>query len=101
MKNLFQRMENKNMGLTINKIYEAIEFLEYHGYKVFRDRSGLVDKWVAFHWHGMQPIMHGQIQSVSLEGTYVIKCKNGSKRWIDEKDILKFFDDKKECYEYR
>lgn len=83
------------------QIKEAIDFLERHGYKVFKDRSSLVDKWVAFHWQGMEPIMHGQVQSVSLEGTYTIKCKNGSRKWINEKDILKFFDNKKECYEYR
>ena len=86
---------------TKQQISEAIEFLECHGYKVFKDRSSLVDKWVAFRWHGMEPIMHGQIQSFSLEGTCTIKCKNGSRKWINKKDVLKFFDNKKECYEYK
>lgn len=86
---------------TKQQISEAIDFLETHGYKVFKDKSYLVGKWVAFRWHGMEPIMHGRIQSVSLDGTCTIKCKNGSRKWINEKDVLKFFDDKKECYEYK
>lgn len=86
---------------TRQRIAEAIDFLETHGYKVFKDRHSLVDKWVAFRWHGMEPIMHGQVQSVSLEGTCTIKCKNGSRKWINEKDVLKFFDNKKECYRYK
>lgn len=90
------------MGLTIEQqISEAIEFLKRHNYKIFKDRSNLVDKWVAFRWQGMEPILHGQIYTVALGGTCGIKCKNGSRKWITEKDILKIFNNKKECYEYK
>ena len=83
------------------KIINIINYLEQRGYKVIKDNSSVVGKWVAFRQEGMEPILHGRVRSVTTIGTYAIRCKNGERRFCNVEDILTFFDNKKECYEYR
>ena len=45
------------MGLTKDQqIYAAIDLLKHHGYKVYKDYSMLIGKWVAFWQEGMTHI---------------------------------------------
>lgn len=83
------------------KIINIINYLEQRGYKVIKDNSSVVGKWVAFRQEGMEPILHGRVRSVTIIGTCTIRCKNGERRFCNVEDILSFFDNKKECYEYR
>ena len=90
------------MGLTYDqRIASMIDYLEQRGYKVIKDESSLVDEWIAFKQEGMESILHGKIRSVTSCGTCIIRCKNGERRFCNVEDILAFFDNKKECYEYR
>lgn len=83
------------------KIINIINYLEQQGYKIIKDNSSVVGKWVAFRQEGMEPILHGRVRSVTTIGTCAIRCKNGERRFCNVEDILAFFDNKKECYEYR
>lgn len=83
------------------KIINIINYLEQRGYKVVKDNSSVVGKWVAFRQEGMEPILHGRVRNVTTIGTCAIRCKNGERRFCNVEDILAFFDNKKECYEYR
>ena len=83
------------------KIINIINYLEQRGYKVIKDNSSVVGKWMAFRQEGMEPILHGRVRSVTDVGTCVIRCKNGERRFCNVKDVLKFFDNKRECYEYK
>lgn len=56
---------------------------------------------MAFRQEGMKPILHGRVRSVTDVGTCVIRCKNVERRFCNVKDVLKFFDNKRECYEYK
>ena len=90
------------MGLTYDqRITSIINYLEQRGYKVTKDESSLVGKWCAFKQEGMEPILHGKIRNVTSCGTCIIRCKNGQRRFCNVKNILAFFENKKECYEYK
>ena len=50
---------------------------------------------------GINKIMHGWIKDTILESELlVVKCKNGEQRCIKPEQILGFFKNKKECYEF-
>lgn len=83
------------------KIINNVNYLEQQGYKVIKDNSSVIGKWVAFRQEGIEPILHGRVRIVTTIGTCAIRCKNGERRFCDVKDILVFFDNKKECYKYR
>lgn len=90
------------MGLTYEQqINSAKEFLENHGYIVKKDYSTFVGKWITFWQKGMKPILHGRIEDTRLESELlVVKCKNRERRYITAEQILGFFENKKECYEF-
>ena len=56
---------------------------------------------MTFRQEGMEPILHGRVRSVTDAATCAIRCKNGHGRFCDVKDVLKFFENKRECYEYK
>lgn len=90
------------MELTYEqRINSAKEYLENHGYIVKRDYSTFIGKWIAFKQRGINKIMHGRIESTTLESKLlVVKCKNREWRYIEPEQILGFFENKKECYEF-
>lgn len=90
------------MGLTYEqRINSAKEYLESHGYIVKKDYSTFIGKWIAFEQRGINKIMHGRIESTTLESKLlVVKCKNREWRYIEPEQILGFFENKKECYEF-
>ena len=52
-KDRMSNQENNNMELTkYQQIYAAIDLLKHHGYKVYKDYSMLIGKWVAFWQEG-------------------------------------------------
>lgn len=62
--------------------------------------SGKIGKWVAFTQEGMEQTLHGKV--IRVNGScMVIKCKNGETRYANINDCYKFFDNKKECYEFK
>ena len=64
------------MGLTKDQqIYAAIDLLKHHGYKVYKDYSMLIGKWVAFWQEGMTPILHGKVIEVCGEDNTYFKVK--------------------------
>lgn len=77
------------------KIINIINYLEQRGYKVIKDNSSVVGKWVAFRQESMEPILHGRVRSVTDTNTCVIRCKNGLRRFCDVEDILAFFGKKR------
>lgn len=83
------------------RIINIINYLEQRGYKVIKDNSSVVGKWMTFRQEGMEPILHGRVRSVTDAATCVIRCKNGHRRFCDVKDVLKFFENKREYYEYK
>ena len=90
------------MGLTKEqRINSSIAFLEANGYKVVKDYSNLIGKWVAFHQEGMTPILHGKVVSVSEKGDCRIKCKNGYYRYKNINEIIEFCDSKEWCYKIK
>ena len=91
------------MELTYEqRINSAKEFLESHGYIVKKDYSTLfVGKWIAFEQRGMNEVLHGKVESVIYPSELlVVKCKNRVRRYISPEQILTFFKNKKECYEF-
>ena len=56
---------------------------------------------MAFRQEGMKSILYGKVRSVTDAATCVIRCKNGQRRFCDVKDVSNFFDNKRECYEYK
>ena len=63
--------------------------------------STFVGKWIAFEQRGINKIMHGWIEDTILESELlVVKCKNRERRYIRAEQILAFFENKKECYEF-
>lgn len=92
------------MGLTKDQqIYAAIDLLKYHGYKVYKDYSMLIGKWVAFWQEGMTHILHGKVIEVCGEdNTYFkVKCKNSYYRYVAMIDVIEFCDNKSDCYAIR
>lgn len=92
------------MGLTKDQqIYAAINLLKHHGYKVYKDYSMLIDKWVAFWQEGMTPVLHGKVIEVRGEdNTYFkVKCKNSYYRYVAMNDVIEFCDNKSDCYAIR
>ena len=56
-----------------------------------------VGKWVAFRQEGMPMVLHGKV--ITNCGTcYMVKCKNGCKRFPGLEDVIGFYDSKEECY---
>ena len=89
-------MENK----TYEKIYECVNYLKEYGYEVYKRSDSKVNKWIAFRQEGMPCVLHGKI--IHDCGTYyVIKCKNGQKRFAGLNDVIDFYDSKAECYSIR
>lgn len=90
------------MGLTKEqRVNAAIEFLEANGYKVVKDYSKLIGKWVAFYQEGMTPILHGKVISVTEHGICRVKCKNGCYRYKNINGIIEFCDSKEWCYKIK
>lgn len=84
------------------QIIAAINFLNQNGYVVRMNLQKYINKWIAFTQRGMEPILHGRIISVSnFDEFFYVKCKNGEIRYPNVKDAIKFFDSKKECYEFK
>lgn len=65
------------------------------------DYSGLLHKWVAFRQEGMRQVLHGRIVFTRPDGLLYVRCKNAATRFVEAKDVLKIFDNKIECYEYK
>lgn len=62
--------------------------------------SDKIGKWIAFKQEGMEPVLHGQVKGVN--GTCMkVKCKNACLRFASLKDCYKFFDEKRECYDFK
>lgn len=84
------------------QIIAAINFLNQNGYIVRMNLQKYINKWIAFTQRGMEPILHGRIISVSnFDEFFYVKCKNGEIRYPNIEDAIKFFDSKKECYEFK
>ena len=85
------------------QINAAIELLTNHGYKVYKDYSALVGKWVAFWQEGMMPVLHGKIIEVHGEDRpyFKVKCKNSYYRYVGMRDVIEFCDEKADCYAIR
>lgn len=92
-------MEKINhMGLiSEQQIHAAIDLLIHSGYKVYKDYSMLVGKWVAFQQEGMTPILHGKVVEVCND-VFKVKCKNACYRYILMDNVIEFCDDKSVCY---
>ena len=104
----------KNVSDDDREVLAAVDFLPFeeenfldkdgeiveiwrHSSNFYADRLG---KWVAFKQEGIPFTLHGKIVSVS--GTcFVVKCKNGSKRYPMIHEIYKLFDTKEECYQFK
>lgn len=43
------------------KIINNVNYLEQQGYKVIKDNSSVIGKWVAFRQEGIEPILHGRV----------------------------------------
>lgn len=54
-------------------------------------------KWVAFRQEGMSPILHGKVIK-DYQSWYVVRCKNGEKRFPGIENIIEFYDLKEDCY---
>lgn len=80
------------------KIKEAKEFLEANGYKVYKDYSCRIGKWVAFRQEGMKPVLHGRVVWINIFEHYKVRCKNGEIRFPKSYDIIGVYDNKSECY---
>lgn len=80
------------------RIESSIAFLESNGYIVGFDYSGLIGKWAAFRQKGMEPILHGMVEDVTIKGRCTIKCKNGCFRFTNIEDVIEFCDEKEFCY---
>lgn len=65
------------------------------------DYSELLNKWIAFRQEGMSQILHGRIVKTRPDGLLYVRCKNATTRFVEVKDTLEFFDNKKDCYEYK
>lgn len=67
---------------------------------IFLEKIG---KWVAFKQEGMQQVLHGKVIKLTgmSDDCFVVKCKNGERRYVNMNDCYKFFDSKKECYEFK
>lgn len=65
------------------------------------DYSELLHKWVAFRQEGMQQVLHGRIVKTRPGGLLYVRCKNAATRFVEVKDVLKIFDNKIDCYEYK
>lgn len=91
------------MGLTYEQwINSAKEYLESHGYIVKKDYSTFVGKWIAFEQKGMNKVLHGIVENTMWDSELlIVKCKNRVRRHITPEQILAFFENKKECYEFR
>lgn len=59
-----------------------------------------IGKWVAFRQDGMSQTLHGQVIRVN-GGCFVVKCKNGCRRYPNASECYKFFDNKEECYNFK
>lgn len=73
------------------KIINIINYLEQRGYKVLKDNSSVVGKWMAFRQEGMEPILYGRVRSVTDAGTCVIRCKNGGKKILQCERCFEIF----------
>ena len=93
--------EYENMNKE-EQIMLAINFLNQNGYTVCMDLKKYKNKWIAFKQQGMKTILHGKIISVSsFDGFFCVKCKNNEIRYPKVENVIKFFDSKKECYEFK
>lgn len=62
-----------------------------------KNTESYIGKWVAFRQEGMPMVLHRKI-IYDCKTYYVIKCKNGQKRFAGLKDVIGFYDSKAECY---
>lgn len=72
----------------IEKVLEREDYLQYE------------DKWIAYHREGMSQILHGKCIRQNLNCLYIKKKKGRRMDYIDVSQIIKVFDNKKECYEF-
>lgn len=92
-------MENMN---NAEQIIAAINFLNQNGYVVRMNLQKYINKWIAFTQRGMEPILHGRIINVSnFDEFFYVKCKNNEIRYPKVEDVIKIFNSKKECYEFK
>lgn len=59
-----------------------------------------IGRWIAFKQEGMSQTLHGKVIKINGD-CFVVKCKNGGRRYVNVNDYHKFFDDKKKCYSFR
>lgn len=64
------------------------------------DTGKCIGKWIAFKQEGMPMVLHGKI-IYDCKTYFVIKCKNGQKRFAGLEDIIGLYDSKSECYSIR
>ena len=80
------------------KIKEAKEFLEANGYKVYKDYSYCIGRWVAFRQEGMRPVLHGKVRTVDVSGCCMVKGKRAKIRFANVDKIIGIYDKKSDCY---
>lgn len=82
---------------TREKICECIEYLKKYGYEVHKRDYDKLNKWIAFRQEGMPMVLYGKV--ITNCGTYyMVKCKNGCKRFPRLEDVIGFYDSKEDCY---
>lgn len=90
--------EELNYITPSEEIEDAIHLLDRNGYVVGRNYDYLIGKWVAFHWEGMKPVLHGKVLEVDTTGLCKVRCPNAERRWVYVGEVLEFFNTKSECY---
>lgn len=91
--------ENMN---NAEQIIAAINFLNQNGYIVCTNLEVYTDKWIAFKQSGINSMLHGRVTGVSnLDKFFYVKCKNNEIRYPKVEDVIKIFNSKKECYEFK
>lgn len=92
-------MENMN---NAEQIIAAINFLNQNGYIVCTNLEVYTDKWIAFKQSGINSVLHGRVTDASnLDKFFYVKCKNNEIRYPKVEDVIKIFNSKKECYEFK
>jgi len=92
-------MENMN---NAEQIIAAINFLNQNGYVVCTNLEVYTDKWIAFKQSGINSVLHGRVTGASnLDKFFYVKCKNNEIRYPKVEDVIKIFNSKKECYEFK
>lgn len=81
-------------------VYDAIRFVKDNGYEVQKCHANHTGKWIAFRKPGLEPIQHGVIVKDRISH-YLVKRKNGRTDLVSVYAVIKFFDNKTDCYNMR